>query len=165
MFTHAFEYKQWADERTLQAIATIDRTTHTESYSFVLQQINHMVIIEELFHSRLTNKPAPHNSTNTKTVPDLNELSKRLNNSNKWYSSHVSSLDNEEKTVKFTFADGNPGMMTTSEILFHILSHGSYHRGNIARALDLASVPHPIDGYAVYIHEKEPERRDATLAK
>ena len=50
--------------------------------------------------------------------------------------------------------------MTVEEILFHIVNHGSYHRGNIAHALDLACVPHPVDGYGIYIHEEEPQRRE-----
>ncbi len=60
----------------------------------------------------------------------------------------------------FTFADGKYGSMSVEEILFHIINHGSYHRGSIAHALDLAAVAHPVDGYAIYIHEKEPGRRE-----
>lgn len=159
MFTQAFNYKRWADERTLRAVENINRNAFPDSYAFALQQLNHMVIVEELFNSRLTNNSAPHGSTNTEVVPDLAELKGRLLASCDWYSSYVSSLENIDKQISFTFADGRRGMMTVQEILFHIVNHGSYHRGNIAHALDLASVPHPIDGYGMYIHEREPERR------
>jgi len=53
--------------------------------------------------------------------------------------------------------------MNVEEMLFHILNHGSYHRGSIAHALDIANVPHPIDGYCAYIHEAEPDRREQTI--
>ncbi|NRA19162.1 MAG: hypothetical protein HRU05_01635 [Oceanospirillaceae bacterium] len=39
--------------------------------------------------------------------------------------------------------------MTVAEILLHIINHGSYHRGNIAYALDLTSASHSIDEYGV----------------
>jgi len=52
--------------------------------------------------------------------------------------------------------------MNIEEILFHIVNYGSYHRGLIAHALDLAGVAHPADGYGIYIHEKSPERRNET---
>lgn len=159
MFIQAFKYKKWADQRTLRAIENIDREAYPDSYAFTLQQLNHMVIVEELFHSRLTNNATSHESTNTEEIPELDELERRLMSSCDWYTSYVSNLENEEKQLSFTFADGKHGMMTLEEILFHIVNHGSYHRGNIAHALDLASVPHPIDGYGIYIHEKEPERR------
>lgn len=159
MFIEAFKYKRWADERTLRAIEIIDRGTHPDSYSFALQQINHMVIVEELFSGRLKNIPARHKSTSTIQVPTLIELDSRLMASCDWFSGYVSRLEDAERSIKFTFADGMPGMMTIQEILFHVVSHGSYHRGTIAHALDLALVPHPIDGYGIYIHEKKPERR------
>jgi uncharacterized damage-inducible protein DinB len=159
MFVEAFNYKVWADARTLGAIENIDKDVFPESYAFVLQQINHMVIVEELFKSRLTNNLPPHESTNTEVVPGFDNLKKRLVVSGDWYKSFVAKYENGSESVSFIFADGRQGSMTVDEILFHIVNHGSYHRGNIAHALDLASVPHPIDGYGIYIHEKEPERR------
>ena len=150
----------WADERTLRAVGHINRDAFPDSYSFTLQQINHMVIVEELFKSRLTDNPAPHKSTNTSVVPGFGELGERLLESDAWYTNYFSNYTDGERRISFIFADGKRGKMTVEEILFHILNHGSYHRGNIAHTLDLASVPHPIDGYGIYIHEKEPQRRE-----
>lgn len=162
MFIQTFNYKIWADDRTLDAIDSINKDCFPDSYSFTLQQINHMVIVEELFKSRLTNDSAPHRTTNTDVVPAFDELNQRLKESGNWYRNYVSDLENGEELISFKFADGKLGKMSVEEILFHIVNHGSYHRGNIAHALDLASVPHPIDGYGIYIHEKEPERRERT---
>ncbi len=160
MLDQAFGFKRWADERTLDAVARIDKVSHSDSYAFTLQQLNHIVIVEELFRSRLLTEAPPHSSTNTDLVPDLPELTSRLSSSNDWYADYVASIENPDKRVTFAFADGRRGAMSIHEILFHILTHGSYHRGNIAHALDLAGVPHPGDGYGIYIHEKEPSRRE-----
>lgn len=160
MLRQAFDYKRWADERTLRAIEAIDRNSFPDSYEFALQQINHMVIVEELFASRLTGASAPHSSTNTEVVPEFGDLERRLEKSNQWYAGYVPELSDLGKRIPFVFADGKRGALSVEEILFHVLNHGSYHRGNIAHALDLASVPHPIDGYGIFIHEKEPRRRE-----
>tara|TARA_R100001129_G_scaffold94168_1_gene64064 strand:- start:739 stop:1224 length:486 start_codon:yes stop_codon:yes gene_type:complete len=160
MLKQAFDYKKWADECTLRAIESINKYAFPDSYAFALQQINHMVIVEELFKSRLTSTSPPHTSTNTDIVPGFEELENRLRESTDWFVSYVSELENGEEQIAFVFADGKRGMLNVEEILFHILNHGSYHRGNIAHALDLASVPHPIDGYGIYIHEIEPARRE-----
>lgn len=160
MLTQVFNYKRWADERTLLAVESIDRNRYSKSYAFALQQINHMVIVEELFKSRLNNARSPHKSTNTDIVPNYEELECRLSDSADWYECYISSIGSGEERINFVFADGKRGMLSVNEILFHIVNHGSYHRGNIAHALDLASVPHPIDGYGIYIHEKEPARRE-----
>jgi len=129
MFAKAFQFKRWADERTLRAIETIDNESFADSHSFVLQQINHMVIVEELFISRLENKPAPHESTNTKMVPTFSELEARLMASNDWYCGYISNFNNPDQQVTFTFADGKKGRMTVQEILFHVVSHASYQIG------------------------------------
>jgi uncharacterized damage-inducible protein DinB len=119
--------------------------------------------VEELFTSRLSKKPAPHESTNTELVPEHDELKRRRTVSCDWYSSYVSNQEHAEEKITFTFTDDKRGMMTVQEILFHIVNHGSYHRGNIAHTLYLALVPHPIDGYGIYIHEKEPARRKTNM--
>lgn len=80
MLRQAFDYKRWADERTLRAIEAIDRNSFPDSYEFALQQINHMVIVEELFAGRLTGASAPHSSTNTEVVPEFGDLERRLEN-------------------------------------------------------------------------------------
>ena len=69
---------------------------------------------------------------------------------------------NIEKVVLFNLVDGKRGAMTYHEILFHIINHGTYHRGAIGHALDQAQVPHPADTYTVFIHEVEPECREQT---
>lgn len=161
MLVETFDYKKWADERTLQAIEKVNVVTSGNAYNFMLQQLNHIVIVEELFKSRLLNVIAPHEKTNTKHVPEFNELKERLLISGKWYQEYIAGLENEpyKTSISFVFADGKSGSMTIEEILFHIINHGSYHRGSIAHSLDLAGVSHPADGYGIYIHEKAPERR------
>ncbi|GAB1259261.1 DinB family protein [Aurantivibrio plasticivorans] len=159
MITKMFEYKTWADDRTLMAVEKIDRVLYPDSYAFALQQINHIVIVEELFRSRLEDKPLPHAATNTKVVPHFDELKARLDVSSHWYLDYVSTLNDGERSISFTYTDGKRGTLSINETLFHIVNHGSYHRGNIAHALDLAAVPHRFDGYGIFIHEVQPERR------
>ena len=52
-------------------------------------------------------------------------------------------------------------MLTREEIIYHLINHGTYHRGAIGHALDLAAAPRPADTYTVFIHAAEPERREA----
>jgi len=159
MLAEAFDYKQWADRRALDAIR---RVGPPPSAAFMRQQLNHMVIVEELFRARLLGVPAPHPSTNTDLVPELDELADRLIESDRWFARYVAGLQpgSRSESISFQFVDGMPGTMTRLEILFHIVNHGTYHRGAIARALDLAGVPHPADTYTVFIHSVEPERRN-----
>ncbi|OWW18077.1 DinB family protein [Noviherbaspirillum denitrificans] len=161
MFIDIFKYKQWADRRTLDAAKSIDGQENSATTSFIRQQLNHMVIVEELFRARLIDDESSHRSTNTEIVPELNELDLRLTQSNEWFIRYVTELDLEalNDQISFQFVDGRHGRMTRQEILFHIVNHGTYHRGAIGHALDLAKAARPADTYTVFIHTHQPERR------
>ncbi|AQV98409.1 damage-inducible protein DinB [Cupriavidus necator] len=167
MLIEAFQYKQWSDRRTLDAIERIDEQKFPSAVAFAAQQLNHMIIVEELFRARLLGEPDPHLSTNTETVPKLPEIVQRIADSNLWFSGYAENLDSQHLNhlVSFRFADGKQGSMTRLEILFHIINHGTYHRGAIGHALDLSQVSHPADTYTVFIHATEPERRGLPRAE
>jgi uncharacterized damage-inducible protein DinB len=162
MLIEAFKYKRWADQRALVAIKSINGTEFPSAVSFAQQQLNHMIRVEELFRARLLGASPPHQSTNTEMVPVLDELEQRIGDSGQWYAHYVEKLDRDEwdQSITFQFVDGKRGYMTRLEVLFHIVNHGTYHRGAIGHALDMAQVPHPADTYTVFIHAEEPERRE-----
>lgn len=164
MLYDMFRYKQWADRRTLDAVAQIDDSLFPAAMAFARQQLNHMVRVEELFKARLLGEPPPHSSTNTDEVPSLEELDRRLSASNQWLDDYVKTLDNADRnhSLHFQFVDGQRGTMSREEILFHLVNHGTYHRGAIGHALDLAQAPRPADTYTVFIHSAEPSRREET---
>lgn len=158
----AFRFKQWADLRTLAAAKQIDQRRYPEALAFIRQQLNHLVIVQDLFRARLRNEPRPHEATNSQSVPSLSSLENRLLESNNWYLDFVQTRDmnRDQELLRFEFTDGKAGAMTRHEILFHIVNHGSYHRGSMARGLDLGGVAHPADIFTMYLHDVEPERRD-----
>ena len=161
LIVRALLYKQWADERTLDAIRALFTSDNSKALISMLQQLNHVVIVEELFRARLLEFNDPHRATNTIDVPTLAELSKRLEDSNDWLQNYLQLLSAEALSlvVRFRFADGKDGAMTRAEILFHLVNHGTYHRGVIGHALDLSGGNRPADTYTVFAHEAEPIRR------
>lgn len=165
LFEDAFAYKRWAMQRTLEAIRAVDARAFPASVAFARQQLNHIVIVEELFRARLLGEAPPHAATNSAEVSALEALAMRLEASDQWYAAHLAALAPAQwdQALRFRFADGRDGCMTRREILFHVLNHATYHRGAIGHALDLAGVPHPADTYTVFIHQAQPQRRAGTM--
>lgn len=163
MLLTALKYKAWADRRTLEAVSQIDRHEHARHFDFSRQQLNHMVRVEELFRARLMAAAEPHDSTNTDLVPDLSELATRVTASNDWLQNYAQGLPASQlvEPVRFTFVDGKRGTLTREEVLFHVINHGTYHRGAIGHAIDLAGALRPADTYTIFIHAVEPQRRKA----
>ncbi len=161
-FHKLFLYKQWSDQRLFQAIAQIDQEKYLDDYNFARQQLNHMMIVEELFRSRLEHQKALHTQTNTDVLPAFEVLQQRIEASDEWFTNFVQHIQVEQLSdvIHFQFIDQKMGCLSVEEILFHIINHGTYHRGNIAHALHHAKVIHPADTYTVFIHQFEPERRE-----
>lgn len=154
-------YKAWADGRTLDAVALIDPERFPSEMAFACQQLNHMVRVEEVFRARLLGDVEPHSSSNTEVVPPLEELKARLLQSNDWLQAYAQAMPSEKlaEKIHFRFLDGKCGTMARSEVLFHLVNHGTYHRGAIGHALDLAGGLRQADTYTIFIHTMEPERR------
>lgn len=154
-------YKEWADSRTLDAVALIDSARFPAEMAFACQQLNHMVRVEEVFRARLLGNTEPHSTSNSEVIPALEELSTRLFESNAWLQTYATSMPAEElaEKIRFSFLDGKGGTMTREEVLFHLVNHGTYHRGAIGHALDLAGGLRPADTYTIFIHAMEPGRR------
>jgi len=162
ILSRALRYKFWADRRTLDAVAEIDQVSFPAALAFARQQLNHMVRVEELFRARLLAINEPHQSTNTEDVPFLAELDRRLTQSNEWLHCYSQALSPEAlcEPVRFKFVDGRRGSLTREEIIFHLINHGTYHRGAVGHALDLARASRPADTYTVFVHSVEPHRRE-----
>lgn len=161
LLDQALRYKAWADRRTLDAVAALNPAIHAEPLAFARQQLNHMVRVEELFRARLLAQPDPHPSTNSAEVPTLPELDARLSASNTWLVPHWLGLTPaaRQETIRFVFADGLRGSLSREEIIYHLINHGSYHRGAIGHALDRAGAYRPPDTYTIFVHADQPGRR------
>jgi uncharacterized damage-inducible protein DinB len=61
--------------------------------------------------------------------------------------------------LSFRFTDGDAGAMTREEMLFHVITDGVYHRGNVGQVLKENWVAPPRDLYAKFLHLHEPSRR------
>ena len=157
-------YKLWADSRTLEAISLIDSERFPSEIAFALQQLNHMVRVEEAFRARLLGNTEPHSSSNSEVVPSLEQLSKRLLESNGWLHTYAESMPSAKlaEKIHFRFFDGKAGTLSREEVFFHLVNHGTYHRGAIGRALDLAGGLRPADTYTVFVHAVEPGRREVS---
>ena len=71
LFEKTYAFKNWADIRTLDAIARVDHSKRLAEFNFARQQLNHMLIVEELFRSRLKQEIEYHRATNTQDVPEF----------------------------------------------------------------------------------------------
>jgi uncharacterized damage-inducible protein DinB len=156
-----FGYKAWANAELLAQLATIDAAVHATALHSAIRVLNHTHVVDRIFKGHLLGEPHGHSATNTKETPTLQALAAAMRELDAWYVSYVQGLPAAalHEQVRFTFTDGDSGLMTREEILLHVITHGGYHRGQAGQVMRGAGAAPPRDLYTRFLHASEPARR------
>jgi uncharacterized damage-inducible protein DinB len=156
-----FRYKAWANAEMLDALAQIDEKQYPEQWKLAVRLMNHTYVVDRIFAAHLTGTTHAYQGTNTPETPTVAQLRDSICASDAWYQRYVAQLDDAalRETLVFTFTDGDPGAMTREEMLFHVLAHGGYHRGNVGMVLSACGIERPKDTFTRFLHSPEQGRR------
>lgn len=156
-----FRYKALANDELLIALGGIDAAAHPTVVHSATRILNHAHVVDSIFKAHLSGQPHAYKATNTQETPTVQALAAAVRAVDAWYVDHVAGLDDNalQERVRFTFTDGDSGLMTREEILLHVITHGGYHRGQAGQVLRGASVSPPRDLYTRFLHASEPGRR------
>ncbi|TAG78508.1 MAG: damage-inducible protein DinB [Burkholderiales bacterium] len=156
-----FRQKAWANVDLFAAVATIDANTHADARHTAIRLLNHVFTVDQIFRAHLTGVEHGHNATNTVDTPTLEALQTSVQALDGWYVNYVATTPSAALTeeIEFTFTDGKPGRMSRSEMLHHVVLHGSYHRGAVGRIIVQAGGPPLPDSITSFLHRSEPECR------
>jgi len=107
-------------------------------------------------------KPHGFDADNTAATPTIAELRAAMAQADGWLVEYTARVDEVElaRDIPFVFTDGDRGRMRVDEMLLHLLTHGSNHRGMAARVLAAHGLDRPKDTFTRFLHLTYPERRD-----
>lgn len=156
-----FAQKSWANRELFDVVASIATGEHATSLHTAVRTLNHIYVVDRIFRAHLAGEKHLYTATNTPETPELGELHFAVAETDLWFENYVATMTDQAlaERLSFQFTDGDSGTMTREEMLFHVLTHGAYHRGNVGQVLkDIAVVP-PRDLYTKFLHVHEPSRR------
>jgi len=156
-----FAYKAWANEELFSALAGVDAAAHPAQAHNALRILNHVYVVDRIFQGHLEGRAHGYSATNTQETPTLQALAAAVKDLDAWYLAYVQALAPARlsEPVRFSFTDGDAGLMTRQEILLHVVTHGGYHRGAAGQVMRAASAAPPRDLYTRFLHTAQPERR------
>ena len=161
---HLFGYKAWANDQLLTALARLGDNSPVTALA--IKALSHTYVVDRIFAAHIRRGSHAYTSANLSEMPTLKELSADLRRSDQEYIEYVSTLgfDQLAERIDFAFTDGAPGRMSREEMLMHVVTHGTGHRGQVSAVMLLNSVPPAKDGFTTYLHEAEPATRGRAVA-
>jgi len=157
-----FAYKAWANDELLTVLGGIDASAHPTVLHSALRVLNHAHVVDCIFKGHLSSTPHGYKATNTKDTPTLQALAAAVRAVDAWYTAYVAGVSATalQEQVRFTFTDGDSGLMTREEILLHVITHSGYHRGQAGQVVRAgAALAPPRDLFTRFLHASEPGRR------
>lgn len=164
ILTSLFGQKRWANGELFDVVATAaDAPEHAEAVHTAVRLLNHIYVVDRIFQAHLLSEQHEYEATNTTQTPSLSALHFAVAETDAWFEKYVTDIGEGvlSEPISFTFTDGDRGTMTRLEMLFHVITHGAYHRGNVGQVLKGISVAPPRDLFTKFLHGREPSRRDA----
>ena len=139
----------------LETVAADDRAD-------AIRLLNHIHVVDRIFAAHLRREPHGYAATNTPETPTLDALRDAARAADRWFIDQAGTMTPAQlaETIDFTFTDGQRGRMSREEMLAHVITHGSYHRGEVGQMLKRLSVAPPRDLFTAHLHRAEPQRRE-----
>jgi len=156
-----FAQKSWANRELFDVVANVAAAEHASSRHTAIRTLNHIYVVDRIFRGHLLGEKHLYIATNTTETPEFGELRLTVLETDLWFEDYVDRVDDGAlaESLHFQFTDGDLGAMTREEMLFHVLTHGAYHRGNVGQVLKGISVAPPRDLFTKFLHIREPSRR------
>lgn len=154
-------HKAWATAELLDAVEKLDDVQQHDARHTALRRIQHCHVVDQIFAAHLVGAAHKFSDDNLPTTSSPQELRTAMTALDRWYLAYVEGLTQQSlrQSISFTFTDGERGLMSREEMLIHVATHSSYHRGEVGQLLAQCSISPPWDTLAVYLHSTQPLRR------
>ncbi|WP_028532245.1 DinB family protein [Paenibacillus sp. UNC217MF] len=151
------DYHVWANARIMNHLAGLPSEVFIKpvdvGFATIAAVIHHMMSADALWFARIRGDRTTPEEGNQ--FASLQEAIDYTNNVYTQMRAYVGSIPDPEKIMTYRTRRGVEVHNTISDIVYQIVNHGSYHRGNISTMLRLLGHEGVLTDYIAYIHSSE----------
>ncbi|MCB2230908.1 DinB family protein [bacterium] len=139
-FTRLFEYNHWANSQLIERLGSL-----AEAPPKTLDRLTHIVQVEFLWRARAEGKVFAEDVFAAK---QLDEIARLNEGSHRLWLAFLDSLTVEQllEVKSYSTLSGDPKKSVLSDILAHVVNHGTHHRGQIVASIrEAGSAPPALD--------------------
>lgn len=158
-----YNYHKWANARIFDHLEELPDDIYSNEIKSVFSSLKevliHMYQVDGMWLSVMSGKPFSETMNVIKELkqksenPSLDELIDLFKEINEKYESFFADLDDTDNTIEIEHPRFGKLKTTVSDLVKHVVNHGTYHRGNITAMLRQqghAGVP---TDYIYYLYE------------
>jgi uncharacterized damage-inducible protein DinB len=152
-------YKKWANTITFESLSSLPESElfkeRETNFKTIVSTLNHVYVVDDIFKAHLTGVSHGYSARNVAVPPSLPDLLHKQQVMDEWYVDFIVSLDESDldNNITFEFVGGGEGNMSVSDILFHLVNHGTYHRGFVSDMMyQIPAIP-PANDLTVYLRD------------
>ncbi len=157
-------WKAWANALVFDAIGKMpdEALSAPQAIGFgnLLRTLNHVLAMDHVWRSHLLGQAHGLASRNPEYCPPFAEIRERQRAMDAWYVDYADTLAVGDEVIEFSFIGGGAGAMSRADIVLHVVTHGTYHRGHIAQMMRPHAAP-PVTDYPVFLREHAASGRAA----
>ena len=142
-FKDTFEYSCHFNEVVIKKILDSDLIEVPERAILLL---NHTLNAHEVWNARIASAKCDTGIWELRPIDRLLVINQENYNN----SVQIIEVFGLNETVSYTNSKGQPFQNTVQEVLFHVVNHSTYHRGQIAADLKRAGIEPPVTDYIFY---------------
>ncbi|WP_046175922.1 DinB family protein [Domibacillus indicus] len=128
-----YDYHAWANEQMLghilQQFPDVFTKPATGPFSSIARTFEHIYEVDKIWFSRMAGKNLP--PADGAEFTDVQQAKEAFNSLSKQISSFLRREPHGNKMICYKDLEGNSFQNTLSELVTHIVNHGTSHRGNI----------------------------------
>ena len=162
-FVEMYQYHAWANKTMLGRIKELPSSALSQevnsSFPTIAHALSHIYAVDKSWYMVLTGIDMPEayqaciplNSTPFASVDEYVRLFEELNRDfNEWFRSQ----GDLEQTIRLNNPFAGVRETRLSEILLHVVNHGTYHRGNISTMLRQLGHASVMNDYALFWYQE-----------
>jgi len=126
-------YKAWGNKGLFTTLLSHPKIESIKDTKSIVSTLNHAYVVDLIFQAHLTGTTHKFSGVNTVEQPSVQDLWNNVQTTDQWYINYVDSVtvSSLSDRVNFKFTSGEEATMLRSEMILHVVNHGTYHRGNV----------------------------------
>lgn len=126
-------YKRWATNDLNRVVAGNLHRIGEPDMTLIRRLLDHIQTVDAIFRDNLEGRPHGQGAPRSAELPTFQALARDAAATADWYVGYADRLTpaQRDETIDFHYTNGSPGRMSRGDMLLHVATHGTYHRGNI----------------------------------